>query len=248
MPAIGITGGISTGKSTFCQCVREILPEARFFDADTAAHQLVDLDPQVKKELLAGFGAEVFSGKGDLNRKRLRAIIFQDAAKKSALEKILHPRIRRQWSVEAERHRNSPDFFFADIPLLYETGGETLCDRVVVVACSPGIQVLRLLQRGSNGTGHMPSQGFGMASRSASRTDSSRGEPVGTETESGDPATSLRDVTAAEIEAMFKSQMPLEEKIKKADHVVWNNGARSVLKDQAEKLVERWRQEKWTKA
>src|SRR6266404_1727828 len=156
MPAIGITGGISTGKSTFCQCVREILPEARFFDADTAAHQLVDLDPQVKKELLAEFGAEVFSGKGHLNRKRLRAIIFQDAAKKSALEKILHPRIRRQWSAEANKHRQSPDFFFADIPLLYETRGETLCDRVVVVACSPGIQVLRLLQRGSNGTGHRP--------------------------------------------------------------------------------------------
>ncbi len=204
MPSIGITGGISTGKSTFCQWVLEILPEARFFDADTAAHQLVDLDPQVKKELLAEFGAEVFSGKGDLNRKRLRAIIFQDAAKKSALEKILHPRIRRHWSAEAERHRNSPDFFFADIPLLYETGGETLCDRVVVVACSPGVQLTSLLARS------------GMERGAA--------------------------------EEMIKSQMPLEEKIKKADHVVWNNGAPSVLKGQAEKLVELWRQEKWTKA
>jgi dephospho-CoA kinase len=204
MPAIGITGGISTGKSTFCQCVREILAEARFFDADTAAHQLVDLDLQVKKELLAEFGAEVFSGKGDLNRKRLRAIILQDAAKKSALEKILHPRIRRQWSVEANKHRQSPDFFFADIPLLYETGGETLCDRVVVVACSPGIQLASLLARS------------GMERGAA--------------------------------EEMIKSQMSLEEKIKKADHVVWNNGDRSVLKDQAEKLVELWRQGKWTKA
>ncbi len=204
MPAIGITGGISTGKSSFCQCVREILPEARFFNADTAAHQLVDLDPQVKKELLAEFGAEVFSGKGDLNRKRLRTIIFQDGAKKSALEKILHPRIRRQWSAEAERHRNSPDFSFADIPLLYETGGETLCDRVVVVACSPSIQLASLLARS------------GMERGAA--------------------------------EEMIKSQMPLEEKITKADHVVWNNGDRSVLKGQAENLVKLWRQEKWTKA
>jgi dephospho-CoA kinase len=234
MPAIGITGGISTGKSTFCQCVREILPKAKFFDADNAAHQLVDLDPQVKKELLAEFGAEVFSGKGDLNRKRLRAIIFQDVATKSALEKILHPRIRRQWSAEANKHRQSPDFFFADIPLLYETGGETLCDRVVVVACSPRIQVLRLLQRG---TGHRPVA-----------TETVTNEGAATETGNGDVATSLRDVTAAEIEAMIKSQMPLEEKIKKADHVVWNNGARSVLKGQAQKLVERWRQEKWTRA
>jgi len=217
MPAIGITGGISTGKSTFVEGLRELLPQGGFFDADAVARQLVDVE-EVKRELLQAFGLTIFSTSGDLNRKALRAIVFQDATKKGALEKILHPRIRRQWSVEAERHRNSPDFFFADIPLLYETGGETLCDRVVVVACSPGIQVLRLLQRRSNGT------------------------------KSGDVATSLRDVTAAEVEAMINSQMPLKEKIRKADHVVWNNGYRSVLKDQAEKLLELWRQEKWTRA
>jgi len=44
MPAIGITGGVSTGKSTFGQCLREILPAAKFFDADQAAHDLVDLE------------------------------------------------------------------------------------------------------------------------------------------------------------------------------------------------------------
>ena len=149
MPAIGITGGISTGKTTLCDCLRELVPAARFFNADQAARELADLDPEVKKELAAEFGSEIFSSNRRLNRERLRAIIFQNAAKKSALEQVLHPRIRRQWSTEASKHRNSPDFFFADIPLLYETGGETLCDRVVVVACSPGIQLDRLLERGS---------------------------------------------------------------------------------------------------
>src|SRR6267143_1888235 len=203
MPAIGITGGISTGKSTFCQCLREVLPEAKFFDADEAAHQLVDLDSQVKEELLAEFGAGVFSAKGDLNRKRLGAIIFQDAAKKSALEKILHPRIRRQWSTEAETHRQSPDFFFADIPLLYETGGETLCDRVVVVACSPSIQLSSLMRR--------------------------------------------MEIEPGAAEAMIKSQMPLDEKIRRADHVVWNNDDRVALAAQARSLVALWQQQSWTK-
>ena len=203
MPAIGITGGISTGKSTFCQCLREIVPAAKFFDADEAAHQLVDLE-EVKRELLEEFGLTIFSRNGDLNRDDLRAIVFQNAAKKSALEKILHPRIRRQWSAQAETHRQSPDFFFADIPLLYETGGETLCDRVVVVACSPGIQLSSLVQR--------------------------------------------MGIEPAAAEAMIKSQMPLEEKIKRAHHVVWNNADRSLLGKQAASLVELWRQEKWTKA
>ena len=203
MPAIGITGGISTGKSAFCDCLREILRAAKFFNADQAAHELVDLDPDVQKELVAEFGREIFSRDDRLKRERLRAIVFQNAAKKSALEQILHPRIRRQWSAEAEKHSYSPDFFFADIPLLYETGGETLCDRVVVVACSPSIQLARLLLRKGIGRGA--------------------------------------------AEEMIKSQMPLEEKITRADHVVWNNGERSVLAEQTRLLVDLWRREKWTK-
>ena len=146
MPAIGITGGICTGKSTFCGCLREILPAAKFFNADQAAHALIEL-PEVKQEIRAEFGSGIFSSDEALNRAELRAIIFGDATRKRALERILHPRIRRQWRAEAERHRNSPDFFFADIPLLYESGGETLCDRVVVVACSYEVQLSRLMER-----------------------------------------------------------------------------------------------------
>src|SRR4029453_18575215 len=129
MPAIGITGGISTGKSTFVECLRELLPVATFFDADKAAHALLNR-PEVQKRVRHEFGAQVFSTVGDLNRTHLRAIVFADATKKLALERILHPRIRRQWRTKAKDHRNSPKFFFADIPLLYETGGESLCDRV----------------------------------------------------------------------------------------------------------------------
>src|SRR6266446_3960903 len=182
MPAIGITGGISTGKSTFCECLHEILRVATFFDADAVARQLVDIE-EVKQELLAKFGFGIFSRNGDLNRAALRAIVFQDAAKRRALEQILHPRIRQQWRIEADKHRGSPEFFFADIPLLYETGGETLCDRVVVVACSADIQIANLMRK-------------------------------------------MR-VEREAAEAMIKSQMPLEEKIKRADYVVWNNGERS---------------------
>jgi dephospho-CoA kinase len=196
MAVIGITGGISTGKSTFCGCLREIVPSAKFFDADLAAHQLVDLDPEVRKEIRREFGRAIFSADQELNRERLRHIVFNDAAKRRALEQILHPRIRRQWSAEAETHRNSPDFFFADIPLLYETGGERLCDRVVVVACSSKTQVRRLMERKS-------------LERSAA-------------------------------EQMIKSQMPLDEKIRRADHVVWNNDVGRMLADQARSLVTLW--------
>src|SRR5437773_11431853 len=102
MPSIGITGGISTGKSTFCECLREIFPTAKFFNADQAAHTLVQL-PEVKQEIRAEFGAGVFSRNGDLNGDKLRAIILNDATKKRAPEQILHRRIRSHRSDESKQ-------------------------------------------------------------------------------------------------------------------------------------------------
>jgi dephospho-CoA kinase len=197
MPAIGITGGISTGKTSFVECLRELLPDAVFFDADISARELSDSDPAVRGLIEKEFGPDVYSASAGLNREAVRAIVFGDAGKKRALEQILHPRIRRQWSLEAERHRNSAKLFFADIPLLYETGGETLCDRVVVVACSPGVQLERLKAR--------------------------------------------MGLDEGEARQMIQAQMPLMEKVARADHVVWNNGGRGELKEQARLLVDYWR-------
>jgi len=178
-------------------CLRQLVQDARFFDADVTARELADRDPEVRGLIEKEFGPEVYSASGDLNREAVRTIVFADAEKKRALEQILHPRIRRQWSLEAESHRNSAELFFADIPLLYETGGETLCDRVVVVACSPGLQLERLLARTALGKG--------------------------------------------EAQQMIDAQMPLTQKMSRADHVVWNNGGHDVLKEQARLLVEFWR-------
>jgi dephospho-CoA kinase len=203
MPAIGITGGISTGKTTFCEFLREVLPEAKFFNADLAARELSDL-PEVRQEIRREFGSGVFSPTGDLNRAKVRAIVFADATKRRALEQILHPRIRRQWMAQAERQCNAPDFFFADIPLLYETGGEALCERVVVVACSRKVQLDRLVKR--------------------------------------------KFLKGSEAEQMLNSQMPLEEKIKRADHVAWNNGERTALMEQAKKIVSLWQEQSWTRS
>jgi dephospho-CoA kinase len=202
MAAIGITGGICTGKSTFCNCLREIVPSAKFFDADLAARSLAQL-AEVKQEILGQFGREVFTPEEDLNRAKLRAIVFADATKSLSLEQILHPRIRRQWMAQAQKHRNSPDFFFADIPLLYETGGENLCERVVSVACSHRVQLDRLVKR--------------------------------------------INLKGSEAEQIINSQMPLEEKIKRADHVVWNDGDRATLMEQAKNLVTLWQEQSWTR-
>jgi dephospho-CoA kinase len=196
VPAIGITGGISTGKTTFSGFLKGLLPAATFFDADAAARRLVQTDPEVKREIEASFGAEIYSTEGDLNRSKLGAIVFADTRQRRVLEGILHPRIRQQWSGLAQRYQKSSEFFFADIPLLYETGGEALCDWVVVVACSDDIQRERLAAK----TGFSPDR----------------------------------------VDEMISSQMDLQEKMKRAQHVVWNNGGADLLRSQTEKLVDLW--------
>lgn len=192
---IGITGGISSGKSTFSRLLHD-LTAAPLFDADRAAHDLTDNDPEVGRLLTEEFGDEIFSPNGVLNRAALRAIVFADSEKKRALEQILHPRIRRQWSTAAEESRQSGQLFLADIPLLYETEGESLCDWVVVVACSNEIQQQRLMARAR--------------------------------------------LSAAAALSMIKSQMPLPQKISRADHLIWNNGPLTVLEAQAEILARCW--------
>lgn len=190
---IGITGGIATGKSTFGRLLLARLPGAEFFDADRAARELTDGDAGVRGEISAAFGPEIYDA-GHLNREALRTIIFADSEKKRALEQILHPRIRSLWASESRRASNQ--FFLADIPLLYETGGESSCDRVVVVACSACVQLRRLMAR-----------------------------------------SSLPERAAQE---MISAQMPLEEKMKRAQHVVWNNGSEATLNAQAEILARAW--------
>jgi len=196
MPAIGVTGGISTGKSTFINCLRQLFPDATFFDADVMARELARQDKNVRAEIRKTFGGGVFTESGELNRAALRGIVFEASEKRRQLEQILHPPIRRHWSREAEKHRQTNEYFFADIPLLYETGGERLCDHVVVVACSKQIQLRRLMQR-----------------------------------------TGL-DRNAAE--GIISAQMPLSEKVRLANHVIWNNGPTSLLAEQAAFLKDIW--------
>ena len=193
---IGITGGISTGKSTFSQFMLD-RTGASLFDADRAARVLVDKDATVRELLREQFGGGIFSAVGDLNRAALRAIVFAEPEKKRALEQILHPRIRLQWAAEANQSRQKGALFLADIPLLYETNGEKLCDAVVVVACTQKLQLARLMSRAR--------------------------------------------LPLAPALAMISSQMPLSDKVSRADHVVWNNGPRALLEAQADTLAELWR-------
>jgi dephospho-CoA kinase len=148
VPAIGITGGVGTGKSSFTRVLLQHWP-AEHFDADACVHQLLAGDRELIEEIRATFGNGVIAPDGSFDRKAMREIAFADSSVRDRLEGLIHPRVRARWQPKAQAARGHGGRFVADIPLLFETGAETECDAVVVVACSPGVQRSRMqLNRG----------------------------------------------------------------------------------------------------
>jgi len=143
VPALGITGGIATGKSAFSQALLRHLP-AGFFDADQCAHEALATDRSIHAQIRESFGDSVFAADGTPDRGRLRERVFNDEKARRQLEAILHPVIRERWSALAATAKSSKNWLCFDIPLLYESGVEAHFDRVIVVACSPATQRQRL--------------------------------------------------------------------------------------------------------
>jgi dephospho-CoA kinase len=144
MPVLGVTGGAACGKSSFVAALLPLLPGARSFSADAAVSQLAEQDAEVRGELKTLLGGAAFTPEGLYNRPFVRELVFADASLRAGLDAIFHPRVRALWSAQAEQARRSERWLLAEIPLLYETGGEVLCDRTATVACSPQVQWHRL--------------------------------------------------------------------------------------------------------
>lgn len=147
MAVVGITGNIASGKSTFRDTLAG-LTGARVFDADSAAKDLLARDPDIRSRVVAELGPSAYTADGTPDRDWLRRRIFDDAEARRRLEAILHPAVRRAWSIPAKDPVFQTSHFLVDIPLLFETGADSELPYVVVVACSPAVQECRLAARG----------------------------------------------------------------------------------------------------
>jgi len=141
---VGLTGSIGMGKSTAAAVLRRLgLP---VHDADAAVHRLMERGGAAVAAVAAAFpGVEV---EGRIDRARLGAQVLGDDAALKRLEGILHPLVRAEarafLAKQARLHR---PLAVLDIPLLYETGGDKLCDAVIVVSAPAMIQRARVLRR-----------------------------------------------------------------------------------------------------
>jgi dephospho-CoA kinase len=145
VPALALTGGIATGKSTFTRCLREQLP-IWHFDSDACVHELLATDDSVRDAIIAAFGREACDEAGRPDRAKLRALVFGNETRRKTLENILHPIVRTRWTTLAQAPHARGEWLLIDIPLLYETGTAEQFDRVIVVACHRDTQLSRLVR------------------------------------------------------------------------------------------------------
>ena len=144
MFVLGLTGSIGMGKSAAATMLRRMgLP---LHDADKAVHRLLAKGGAAVAAIEAAFPDVVIDGAAD--RQRLGAQVFEDRAALERLEAILHPAVRRAArAFLRQQARRGQDLVVLDIPLLFETGGEALCDAVIVVSAPRFVQQARVLSR-----------------------------------------------------------------------------------------------------
>jgi len=144
---VALTGGIASGKSTVAALFAT--HGAALIDTDRIAHELTAPDGTALTAIVEAFGTDLLGADGALDRARLRAIVFDDAAAKQRLEAILHPRIRARADEMASIAARAAPYLVFVVPLLVESGAwRERFDRVLVVDCAFATQLQRVLARG----------------------------------------------------------------------------------------------------
>ena len=144
---IGLTGGIGCGKSEAAACLCEL--GAVHVDADAISRSLTAENGAALPAVHEKFGDEVFNEDGTLNRARLGGIVFASEAHRRLLESIIHPLVQSRTLAEIEAAGARGDkVVVLDVPLLFETGMDVLCDETWVVSASAETQLSRVMMRG----------------------------------------------------------------------------------------------------
>jgi dephospho-CoA kinase len=142
--AVGLTGGIGCGKTTVANMFGAL--GATLVDTDDIAHALTAPGGAAMAALVAEFGPGFATADGALDRARMRNLVFSDAAAKTRLEAILHPRIRDA-ALAAAAVASGPYVIYV-VPLLIESGTwRARVQRVLAIDCPETVQVARVMAR-----------------------------------------------------------------------------------------------------
>jgi len=146
MKRIGLSGGIACGKSSVARILhKKGIPVV---DADQVARNIVEPGSPALLELVQEFGSDILDENGLLKRKTLGSIIMNDKNKRARLNQITHPKIRASiFSTLQKWHSQGYTAGVVEAALMVETNSHTLYDALIIVTCTPQIQIERLMAR-----------------------------------------------------------------------------------------------------
>jgi len=147
---IGLTGGIASGKSTTAKLFSNF--DITVISADHIAKQLLSDNSLTVQKVVQKFGSSILDQNNEINRKKLRELIFSNQTAREQLNKITHPPIRKEMLCQASAAES--DYVIIEIPLLIESGMQDMLDRVLVVHIEKNVQIERIMQRDNCSVAH----------------------------------------------------------------------------------------------
>ena len=179
MKVIGLTGGIACGKSTASAYLKEL--GACIVDTDGISRTTTKKGGKGYDAVLSHFGRDLLMENGEIDRRKLGGIVFSDEKKRQELNALIHPIVIEESKAQMKAAEEAGyTVCILDVPLLFESGMETLCDETWLVYVPREEQIRRINERDG-----------------------------------------LDEKAAA---ARIDSQMPLEEKMKRADRAIDTSG------------------------
>ena len=139
---VGLTGGIASGKSTVSKCLAE--KGFKVYDADKIAKDISE-KKLVQEEIILTFGNEILDENGNVDRKKLKEIVFENKEKLKQLNAIIHPKVIDFYRELKEK--NTDETIIFDVPLLFESGIDKFCDKILVVISDYDVQLNRIVER-----------------------------------------------------------------------------------------------------
>ena len=188
---IGITGSIGTGKSTVSNYL--ISKGYSVVDADKISKGAYNVGSNGYKAILEVFGEEILNSNGEVDRKKIKKIVFDNSNMLQRLNMAIHPIIINEIEKEIEILLESQNVVFLDAPLLIETELHKKVDKIIVVVCDKNEQINRIIKRDK--------------------------------------------ITADMAISIINSQMSIDEKLKFADYIVYNNSTIENLYSQVDEII-----------
>lgn len=143
MIKVAVTGGIGSGKSVVCKIFEKIgIP---VFNADFEAKKLINTSRTIHDKLVSLFGAAIYQSNGDIHRKKMADLIFNDNFALQKVNEIVHPEVRKRF-VEWAKEQNSP-YIIQEAAIIFESKQTQSFDKIITVTAPLELKIERVIKR-----------------------------------------------------------------------------------------------------